>query len=92
MSENGTAAPAPTNLKPAAPPAPRTIGSAPIKPLDPKEFGKKAELTEKLKAILKDVPVLHDRMKKAVADFEEVTNRARAIVDEWEKVNTESKQ
>ena len=88
MTENGTATPAP---KPAAPPAPRTIPSAPIQKLDPKEFGKKAENAEKLKAILKDVPVLHDRMKKAVADFEEVTNRARAIVEEWEKLNSEPK-
>jgi hypothetical protein len=80
VSENGT-----------APPAPRHISAAPIRPLDPAQFGKKAELADKLKSILKDVPVLHERMTKAVADFEEVTRRANAIVTEWERVNAESK-
>lgn len=86
MSENGTAVPA--TAAHAHAPAPRSIAPGrEIKPIDKAQFGQKAELAEKLKAILKDVPVLHERMKKAVTDFEEVTNRARAIVEEWERVN-----
>jgi len=81
MSDNGAPATA----------TPRVVAAGEIKKIDPAQFGKKAELTEKLKAILKDVPVLHERMKKAVIDFEEVTNRARAVVDEWEKANAASK-
>jgi hypothetical protein len=81
------------NGAPAAPShAPRAIAPGrPITPINPDQFGKKAELAEKLKSILKDVPVLHDRMKKAVTDFEEVVSRARAIVEEWERVNEASK-
>lgn len=87
MSENGAAIP----VAPAPAPTPhlqRAIAPGrEIKPIDKAQFGQKAELAEKLKAILKDVPVLHERMKKSVADFEDVTNRARAIVEEWERVN-----
>jgi hypothetical protein len=83
MSDNGTHA--------SAPAAPRQIGGGAIKPIDPAQFGRKAELADKLKAILKDVPALHERMKKAVTDFEDVTIRAQAIVAEWEKVNTGTK-
>lgn len=77
-------------------PAPRTIPSAPIQKIDPKEFGKKAELKEKLVAILKDVPVLHEKLTKLVADleatrndFKAATDRATAIVTEWEKLDKE---
>lgn len=66
-------------------PAPREVSARPVPPLSP-DFGKKAELAEKLKNILKDVPVLHEKMVRAVADFEEVVKRAKAIVEEWEKV------
>lgn len=81
--------------EPAAPAAatPRTISQAPIKPIDPTQFGKKAELTEKLKAILKDVPVLHERLKvlivdleKTSAEFKAATDKATAIAAEWEKL------
>lgn len=65
-----------------------------IKPLDVKEFGKGAELKERLMAILRDVPVLHERLNKAVAEMEKTTaefkaatDRAKAIVDEWEKLS-----
>lgn len=79
---------------PATAPTPRTIPSAPITKIDPKDFGKKAELKEKLVAILKDVPVLHEKLTKLVADleaakieFKATTDRAKAIVDEWEKLD-----
>jgi hypothetical protein len=82
--------------QPPAAPAPRTIPSAPIQKIDPKEFGKKAELKEKLVAILKDVPVLHEKLTKLVADleatrteFKAATDRATAIVTEWEKLDKE---
>jgi hypothetical protein len=78
---------------PVAPPAARTISQAPIKPIDPAQFGKKAELTEKLKAILKDVPVLHERLKTLIVDLEKTsiefkaaTEKATAIAAEWEKI------
>ncbi len=84
-----------TQPAPAAP-APRAISSAPIQKLDPKEFGKKAELKEKLVAILKDVPVLHERLTKLAADlektnaeFKDATDRAKALVAEWEKIDKE---
>lgn len=78
------------------PVAPRAISSAPIQKLDPKEFGKKAELKEKLVAILKDVPVLHERLTKLVSElekanteFRDATDRAKALVAEWEKLDKE---
>lgn len=96
MSENGAAAASPI-AKPVVQPAPRAIASGEIKKIDPKEFGKKAELTEKLKAILKDVPVLHERLKtlivdleKTSAEFKAATDKATAITAEWEKVNAEA--
>lgn len=83
MSDNGTS--------PHAPTTPRTIAAGrEIKPLDKAQFGQKAELAEKLKAILKDVPALHERLKRTVLDLEETTSRARAIVDEWEKIGRTS--
>jgi len=83
------------------PPEQRAPSMRQIKPLDPKEFGKKAELRDKLKAILKDVPKLHERLVIATAQYEKViaeviktnnefkdaTVRAQAIVSEWEKLN-----
>jgi hypothetical protein len=85
--------------QPVAPVTPRQISAAPIQKIDPKDFGKKAELKEKLVAILKDVPVLHDRLVKLVAELEKsnaefkaATDRAKAIVDEWEKIEREEKQ
>jgi len=67
-----------------------------IKPLEVKDFGKGAELKEKLMAILRDVPALHERLKKAVESVEKAneelkaaTERATAIVTEWEKINKE---
>lgn len=67
-----------------------------IKPIDVKDFGKGAELKEKLMTILRDVPMLHERLKKAVESVEKAneelkaaTERATAIVSEWEKINKE---
>jgi len=67
-----------------------------IKPIDAKDFGKGAELKEKLMAILRDVPTLHERLKKAVESVEKAnvellaaTEKATAIVNEWEKLNRE---
>ena len=69
-----------------------------IKPLDPKKFGKGAELKEKLKAILKDVPVLHERltqvtgeMERLSREFREATEKAQKIVAEWEALNEQEK-
>ena len=87
MSDNGHPAPAPP-----MPQTHRQVVSGEIKRLDPAQFGKKAELTERLKSILKDVPVLHERLTKATKEFEEITSRARSIVEEWERLNAESKE
>lgn len=88
--------------QPSVPPIPtivRQIGAAPITKIDPKEFGKKAELKERLLAILKDVPLLHERLGKLVTDLETIkgefkaaTDRAKSIVDEWEKIDKEEKR
>jgi hypothetical protein len=68
----------------------------PIKTLDSKDFGKGAELKERLMAILRDVPALHERLKKAIESVEKAneelraaTDKATAIVNEWEKINKE---
>ena len=75
-------------------PAVRIIPAREIKPIDGKTFGQGAELKERLKTILKDVPALHERLTKAAVEFERIntefkatTERAKAIVDEWEKLN-----
>ena len=67
-----------------------------IKTIDAKDFGKGAELKEKLMAILRDVPALHERLKKAIESVEKAneelkaaTEKATAIVNEWENVNKE---
>lgn len=80
-------------------PTPTSTGpTRQIKPLDSKEFGKGAELKERLMAILKDVPALHQRlvnvtveMEKTASDFKAATDRAQAIVDEWERLNSEER-
>lgn len=67
-----------------------------IKPIDAKDFGKGAELKDKLMAILRDVPALHERLKKAVESVEKAneelraaTEKATAIVNDWENANKE---
>lgn len=69
-----------------------------IRPLDEKKFGEKAELKEKLKAILKDVPVLHERLGKCLTDlealvgeFREATEKAQRLVSEWEAIPKEDR-
>jgi formate dehydrogenase maturation protein FdhE len=77
-------------------PIPVPVTAKQIKPIDSKEFGRGAELKDKLMAILRDVPTLHERLKKAVESVEKAneelkaaTEKATAIVNEWEKVNKE---
>lgn len=67
-----------------------------IKQIDAKDFGKGAELKDKLMAILRDVPALHERLKKAVESVEKAneelkaaTEKATAIVNDWENANKE---
>lgn len=67
-----------------------------IKQINSKDFSKGAELKDKLMSILRDVPALHERLKKAVESVEKAniellaaTERATAIVNDWEKINKE---
>lgn len=76
---------------------PATVPIRQIKQLDAKDFGKGAELKERLMAILRDVPALHERLKKAIESVEKAneelkaaTEKATAIVNDWEKLNRES--
>lgn len=78
------------------PPAPAPIRE--IKLMTPSNFGKGAELKERLMVILRDVPVLHERLNKVTADLERVsgefkvaTEKAKAIVDEWDRIQKEEK-
>jgi len=67
-----------------------------IKPINSKDFSKGAELKDKLMSILRDVPALHERLKKAIESVEKAnvellaaTEKATAIVNDWEKINKE---
>lgn len=76
---------------------PAAIPVREIKPINAKDFGKGGELKEKLMGILRDVPALHERLKKAIesaetaaAELKASAERATAIVNEWDKLNKEN--